>query len=423
MLSKYIPKHFAQAMIKHVVAVSLFFPYVYSARENLYYQDFILANFFAVLAMIFIFTSWKLDLRKNGILLAGMGILLIAYNVCFTYMNYHYHHWYGEQINTTIIFLFFMVLLMVKDVHALIDNNVIRSIIHMMVITNVLAIGYRLITNQNRILIMNNYVRLDKFTDEVSAPQYSWLYIHKSQYALILVLCIAFCVVYRKLFRNVFTYLLSLGVLIFALYLSDTYTSMAAATLIFIGQFLDYLWKAKWWKKLISFLGFGIPGILFCLKLLNTINKNRNILTLGSRNSIWKASIELISNNANGMINFNFGVDTFYCARIPSGWPFDSYNCHNVFLNQMFRFSIIVGGLFTLLFLTIFLFSFKRNFSFTTIFIEISLFIPLCMDNAMTNIELSLFIPSLFILFFNNPNNINKKPVMLNKSTSNRDDG
>ena len=206
MLSNYIPKRFAPTLIKHVVAVSLFIPYFYSKSFNYFYQDYILANFFAILAMICIFTSWKLDLRKNGILLAGMSILLIAYNVCATYMNYNYHHWYGEQINTTISFLFFMVLLMVKDPHALIDSNTIRSIIHMMVITNVLAIGYRLITEQNRILFMNNLVRRDKY-EEIYSAQYSWLYMHKSQYALILVLCIAFCVVYRKMFRNMLTYL------------------------------------------------------------------------------------------------------------------------------------------------------------------------------------------------------------------------
>lgn len=402
MLSNYIPKRFAQAMIKHVVAASLFFPYIYSARENCFYQDFILANFFAILAMVFIFTSWKLDLRKNGILLAGMGILLICYNGWFTYMNRTYHHWYGEQINTTIIFLFFMVLLMVKDVHALIDSNLIRSIIHMMVITNILAIGYRLITEQNRILFMNNYVRLDKFTDEVSAPQYSWLYVHKSQYALILVLCIAFCVVYRKLFRNIFTYMLSLGVLIFALYLSDTYTSMAAAALIFIGQFLDYLWKAKWWKKLVAAVVLGVPGIFGCVKLYRKISENRNLSNLGYRTEIWKGSWENIIKNPNGMMNYSMGVDKLVYGRHSNGWRKRTYNCHNVFMNQMFRYSIPVGGIFTLLFLMILIFAIKRNFSFTTLSIAVALIIPLCMDYALTNVEFILFITLIFIMFFRN---------------------
>lgn len=399
MLSNYIPKRFAPALIKHVIAVSLFFPYIYSTRDNFYYPDFILAIFFAILAMIAIFTSWKLDLRKNGILLAGMGILLVAYNVCFTYMNYHYHHWYGEQINTTICFLFFMVLLMVKDIHALIDSNMIRSIIHMMVTTNVLAIGYRLITDQNRILIMNNYVRLDKYED-VMAPQYSWLYFHKSQYALILVLCIAFCVVYRKMFRNVGTYLLSLGVLLFALYLSDTYTSMVAAGLIFVGQFLDYLRKAKWWKKLVAAVLIGIPGITSCLILYEVIDKNRNLLTLGSRTMIWKASLENIKNNPLGKINFSMGIDRFIYFVHSTGTTNKTYNCHNVFMNQMFRYSIPVGGIFTLLFLIVLLFAIRHHCSCTTIFIAFALIIPLCMDYSLTNVELTLFVMLFVIMFF-----------------------
>lgn len=401
MLSNYVPKRFATAMIKHVVAVSLFIPYFYCKDGNYYYQDYILANFFAILAMICIFTSWKLDLRKNGILLAGMGILLIAYNVCATYMNYNYHHWYGEQINTTISFLFFMVLLMVKDPHALIDSNTIRSIIHMMVITNVLAIGYRLITGQNRILFMNNLVRRDKYVD-IMAPQFSWLYMHKSQYALILVLCIAFCVVYRKMFRNLLTYLMSLGVLVWALYLSDSYTSMVAAALIFVGQFLDYLCKVKWWKKLVGGVAMGVPGVIGCLKLYEVIGENRDLLTLGGRTLIWKGSLETIINNPNGMMNFVMGGDRFIYNIHSDGWKMKAYNCHNVFLNQMFRYSIPIGGFFTFLFLMVLLFALKRNLSFTTLFIEAALLIPLCMDYSLTSAELTILVTLLCIIFFTN---------------------
>ena len=286
MLSKYIPKRFAQAMIKHVVAVSLFFPYFYSFRGNFFYQDFILANFFAVLAMIFIFTSWKLDLKKNGILLAGMGILLIMYNGWATYMNHTYHHWYGEQINTTIIFLFFMVLLMVKDIHALIDSNMIRSIIHMMVITNVLSIAYRLFTGNNGILIMNHDIGLVKHLGNLS-DQYSWLYYHKSQYAFVLVISIAFCVVYRKLFRNQFTYILTLAILCFALYLSDTYASIIATAFIFLGQFLDYLWKANLRKKVVGMLLIGIPGLIGVFNLYKIIQNSRNLSNMNGRTDIW----------------------------------------------------------------------------------------------------------------------------------------
>lgn len=406
MLSKYIPKRYATAMLKHVVAVSLFFPYVYSKSANFFYADFILANFFAILAMIFILTSWKLDFKKNGILLAGMGILLIAYNVCATYMNYNYHHWYGEQINTTISFLLFMVLLMVKEPHALIDTATIRSIIHMMVITNVISIAYRLFTGYNSLFFMNDYAKTVTNFEE-TADQYSWLYLHKSQYALILVVCIAFCVVYRKIFRNIVTYLMALGVLLYSLYLSDTYTSMAAVALIFVGQFLDCLLKANWWKKLVALFLIIILGLIFCNILYEIFSKNRNLLTLNDRTLIWKASCENIINNPYGMINFEMGIDSFNYNILPNGWFQGTYNCHNVFLNHMFRFSILVGCIFLLLYLFIFIFSLIQNTRFLCIGIYFSITIPLCMDYSMLCSELTLILLMLYFLFFhNNQHNI-----------------
>lgn len=399
MLTKYIPKRYAQALLKHVVAVSLFIPYIYSKTNNVWYQDFILANAFAILTMITIISSWKLEFKKNGIFLAGLGILLLAYNIVSTYMNYKYHHWYGEQINTTICFLFFMLLLMVKDSHALFDSTFLRSVIHMMVTSNVLAIGYRLITEQNRILFMNNYVRLDKYEDYTS-PQYSWVYMHKCQYAFILVLCIAFCVVYRKLFRNMLTYLLSLGVLLFALYLSDTYTSMAACTLIFAGLFMDYLWKAKWWKKLIAAVGIGIPGMVACVHLYNKIGAERDFLTLGYRKYIWSVSWDTITTNPNGLIDFVMGGDMYSSYVEELGYAFQTYNAHNVFMNQMLRFSVPVGGIFLAIIVMLCLFSLKRKPSFLTLGIWGSLIIPWCMDYSMTCAETTVFLFIIYCFFF-----------------------
>lgn len=292
-----------------------------------------------------------------------------------------------------------MVLLMVKDVHALIDNSVIRSIIHMMVISNVLAIGYRLITENNRLWIMNNYVRIDKFKADMS-PLYSWLYVHKCQYAFILLLCIAFFVIHRKSFCNLFTYLLSLGVLIFALYLSDTYTSMAAAALIFVGQFMDYLCKTKWWKKLIAAVLIGIPGCIGFNKLYEIISVERNLSTLGSRTLIWKVSIEHIVNNPNGLFDFIMGVDTYKYFHPKLGYYLYAYNCHNVFLIYMFRFSILVGGIFLSIIILLFLISLKRKPSFLTLCIWIAFFISWSMDYSMTCSETTISMLIFFLLFF-----------------------
>lgn len=398
MLEKYIPKRFATAMIKHVIAATLFFPYIYSHNNNVYYQDFVLPNFFAILAMVFIFTSWKLDFKRNAIFVSGLGILLLAYNVCATYMNVKYHHWYGEQINTTISFLFFMVLLMVKDIHALINTATIKATIHMIVASNVCAICFRLFTGFNRVVLINDWLKLEKYPEELQA-QFAWLYGHKSEYGLLLVLCVAFFVTYRKLFKNIFTYVLSLCVLFAALYVSDSYTAMGAAMLIFVGQFLDYLVTAKWWKKLIAAVVIPVPVILVVKEFLQRLGENRDILTLGNRTKIWKYFVEYIKAHPTGTTE-DYGSSVYYIEDWAEWGGISINNAHNVFLNHMLRFSIPVGGLFIALCCIIVIFSIKRRFSLTTPCIWGALFIPMMMDNSLTTICLPYILALTFILFF-----------------------
>ena len=399
MLEKYIPKKFATAMIKHVIAVTLFFPYFYAKNDNPAYADFVLANFFAILAMVFICTSWKLEFKRNAIFVTGLSILLVAYNVCATYMNVKYHHWYGEQINTTIAFLFFIVLLLVKDIHALIDSSTIKATIHMIVASNVLAICYRVFTGYNRLRFMNDWVDLTTYPNtEKLQEQFAWLYGHKCEYGLMLMLSVAFCVIYRKHFHNFFTYVLSLGVLFVALYLSDSYTALGSALLIFVGQFLDYLQKAKWHHKIIAVLSISLPFLLFIKTLYIQIDNNRNLLSFGYRPLIWNTFIDLIKQNPNG-INDNFGATQYMTKFWGTGASYAN-NCHNVFLNHMFRFSIPVGGIYSAIIFLIFLFAIKKQFSFKTLFIWLALFISMTMDSALASLELPFLMIIIFILFF-----------------------
>lgn len=259
MLSQYIPKRYATALLKHIIAVSLFFPYFYSHNMNMFYQDFILSNFFAVLSILVILFSWKLDLSKNVILLFGLGLLLIAYNVFATYMNYNYHHWYGEQINTTISFLLFIILLMVRDTHAILDTSTIKATIHMIVTSNVLAIAFHLFTKSNKLFFINDRIDIVMFSEDFLVNQFSWLYGHKSQYGMILLLCTSFLTINRTYFRNIFTYIISQGILIFCIYLSDSYTSLIGVFIILTGLCLDYICSLKFKQKLLVFL-LAIPS-------------------------------------------------------------------------------------------------------------------------------------------------------------------
>ena len=121
-------------------------------------------------------------------------------------------------------------------------------------------------------------------------------------------------------------------------------------------------------------------------------------MTLGSRTYIWKASVEQIKQNPYGITD-TFGDAQFVIIQ-HEYWPVYSNNCHNVFLNHMFRFSILVGGIYSALFVLIVLFAAKRNFSIQTIFIWIALFVPMTMDHALTIIEFTFLLLIVFIMFF-----------------------
>jgi len=393
MLEKHIPKRFANALLKHVLAVTLFIPYYYSKSYNIYFPDFILATFFSTLCLVTICTSWKPDFRRNGLVAGTLCILLLAYNTYATHMNYHYHHWYGDQINTTLAFLFFIALLLVQDSHELADDGLIKSAIHMIVLSNILSLGYRALDKYAYLFFFNTEVRMDGF--HFSEKQYSWLYSYKCEYAFLLLLCIAFFIVYKKHFRNTLTYCFSQSILLIALYFTTTHVAMVGALIIFGAQFMDYWWKTGWKMKLSSLAIAIIPFTFVVKELYEKIIVSRNIMTLNSRTFIWSSFIEYIKTVPGG-IGASFGN-----AMFPVGDNFFSTNnAHNVFLNHAFRFSIPVGILYTLLILAIILFSFIKKPSFLTLGIWVALLIAMMMDQALNTVDLSFVLFLLYLIFF-----------------------
>ena len=169
---------------------------------------------------------------------------------------------------------------------------------------------------------------------------------------------------------------------------------MVAALIIFAAQFMDYWWKAKWKVKLVSLALFPLPFGFLAKELYARIAEDRDILTLGSRTLIWDAFIQHITENPNG-IDSVFGSTLF-----PVTEHFHTNNCHNVFLNHMFRFSIPVGVIFSIIFLVIILFSLIKNFSFLTLGIWVALLIPMTMDYALFTSELPFLLFVLYCMFF-----------------------
>ena len=146
--------------------------------------------------------------------------------------------------------------------------------------------------------------------------------------------------------------------------------------------------------KLISLAVVSVSLAYVVKALYVRINENRNMATLGSRTMIWEAFIGHIQEHPHG-VGMEFSEPVFQVTE----WFFTN-NCHNVFMNHMFRFSIPVGMIFTLMFAVIIIFSIIKKFSFLTIGIWIALLIPMCMDYSLFASELPFFLFIVYCMFF-----------------------
>ena len=209
-----------------------------------------------------------------------------------------------------------------------------------------------------------------------------------------LLLFISLFVTYRKVFPNKLTYYLSLLVLLYAIYISHTYTALFASLLIFAGCIMDYLRPRLSSIKKRYFL-LLIPLVLIATYFIYRMSLERNILNLGGRLNIWKESINQILQYSEGVGDL-FGGISF---EVP-GLSFEVYNCHNFFLNIMYRFSLPAGLCFAVIFLLIIIFSLKKKFSFLTAGIWAALMISLCMDYAFLTTDLPITMVMLYCLFF-----------------------
>lgn len=125
------------------------------------------------------------------------------------------------------------------------------------------------------------------------------------------------------------------------------------------------------------------------------MSKERDVLSLGLRTYIWTESIKKILNNPLG-IGSAFEETHF---SVP-GISYEVYNCHNVFLNEMWRFSLPVGLLFTLFIFCIIIYSLKKHFSFINLGIWMALLIALNMDYSLLGNDFAIFFFYIYCIFF-----------------------
>ena len=379
-------------MLKLVIVVSLICPIFTSSTGSQYYPDFMLTNVFVLLFIIVTTIQKNFSFAQNKIYLCLIICGILLYNIVSLYMNSRYLGMYGSQINVTIAFLFFCALIGSKKLDYFNKGKLIDFFIWVIVITNIIGIivyflGY------GGISFLNGQINFQEINPDYYERRCNWIFLHKSQYAFILVLFLGLVVTYRDRFRSRVRLFLSIAVLMVGLVISHTYTSLIASLLIFAGLLLDFL-RSKIYAFKWKYLLFLLPIIVAGGVLLLFMVKERNLSTLGGRIPIWLNSVNMLKEYPNGL-GSALGLVGF---DVP-GISFQAFNCHNYFLNQMLCFSIPVGLCFLFTFIVVLLFLFKQKISFFTLGIWAALLIPLNMDYALTIVELPIVLFTMFCIF------------------------
>lgn len=381
-------------ILKSAFVLMLLFPAFYSpytdVYQSAYYAGFSWAYFMLVLYML-LQLVWN---RKKLLRLSAAGALflggLLLYNILSLYFNHKYLGWYWEQINNTVAFLFMGVLL---GVQARLDGGKHDNILFLMrciVISNVGSIIYYLLGYTN-LLICNNQFILFELPDNFYETRHYWIYSHKSEYALMLVAFLALFVAYRKKLKNRVTFALSAAVLLFCLYLTHSWTGIAGVFLIIAGGVMDQVnWKEFRPKK--WHFAVGAVFLAAAAAVAWEVLSERNLMTLGDRVPIWQAVWQTILKYPQGW-GMRFGTSMM---QVYDGFMVN--NAHNVFLNQMLRFSIPVGVCFTLLFLGIVIYTLVKGRSFLLAGAWLALLILLDMDYSMMSLQMGLLFLIIYLI-------------------------
>lgn len=393
---KYMKKHPQISMTALIVffICALLTPVYFTKVASPYYPEIILSNIFLIVcALALFFTADKNKKGRNRLFIWLIFSFIVLYDLFFIFYITRTGQWSYEAVNVTISFLAFIILLSL-DTERLFKKYHVPEILIVTILVSVIVsiVVYHL--GYTSVSFLNGTVTFTPHDPNYYETRFSWFFFHKSQYCFFLLLSIALFVRYRDVFKSKILFYLSVAVLLYGIYISHTYTALFASLFIFAGAIADYLLPrlSKIRKQYFLLL---IPPVCAALYFVYRMSRERNIWNLGGRLNIWKESV-------NQILQYTEGIGDLFGGRafpVP-GLTFEVYNCHNYFLNIMYRFSLPAGLFFALIFLTIIIFSLKKHFSFFTAGIWISLLISLGMDYALLTTDLPITLFMLYCLFF-----------------------
>lgn len=392
-------------VVKLFLFVALFCPIsttMAGSKHKVYYQEFLLVNavilVFMLLYLIATIVYKRLN-QDNKVFCIKYLIAILSYGF-FYWLMMDNIQWKWEGINAMISFGFFLLLMCGRNAEWIEKYHVIEFTNRSIVISNLIGIfvylkGYASVYWYNfkfkLVLPQANYLYEKRF---------NWIYYHKSQYAFMILLSIAFVLIYRDKFINKITFGCSLLILSICLYISHVNAAIVGGGLLLGSFVLDWLVKnsSKINKKILL---IGIPVCLLAVvvvarALFLKIAAERSVATLGSRTSIWKNVGQYILANPGGIGN-NFAEEKIALTDLGGGLV---NNGHNIFLNEMLRFSIPVGVCFIILFALIVIYSLEKKFSFFALGIWGAVMMSVSMDYAVMVSGWTLMLFFFYMIFF-----------------------
>ena len=377
-----------------------------------YYQEFLLVNaVIAVFMVLYLASTWGQHRweKENKIFCIKYFVAIVAY-LFFYWLMYEHIQWKWEGLNACISFGFFLFLMSGKNKDWIDKYHIIEFASGSIIISNLIGImvylkGYASVYWYNFkfqfLLPQANYYYERRF---------NWIYYHKSQYAFMLLLSLAFVLTYRHKFKNKFLFCFSVAELMVCLFISHVNAAIVGGGLLPCSFVLDLIIKN--YKRINkAFFVVGIPvclGAVFAVAriLFLKIAAERSVTTLGSRTYIWKNVGQYILAHPEGMGN-KFAAEKI---ALPDSGGALVNNGHNIFLNEMLRFSLPVGICFVILFALIIIYSLEKKFSVFTLGIWVAVMISVNMDYAVMASGWTLMLFFFYMIFFLEPGKDKRKP-------------
>lgn len=384
----------ASILIKLIIVTTIFFPirdqYI---KKGIYYTTFALPVFVTWGLIFYLGLAGKAKKEKSKFMWIYLGFLAL-YLGTILFFDFFFHHYYWELFHKAAAFLLVPLFWYMLPAGFFERNKVLSFLLGTIVISCIISI-ILYYAGIDRILFDKSSL-IPRIIHHGEATTYmdkrlTFTYPHKSEYGVFLVLYSALCLKFKDIFKNRFLFAGAVFTLVFTAYLTNSVAALACVAVVLAGY---ALWKIPWGKlhlvyKVvlggISVLVLGVMGAYG----YHYVAAKRDLISMGSRFPIWKASIAAILDNPAG-IGMEFDKLVLWnTAR----------NCHNVFLVEMLWHSIPAGILFILLFFVMMAKSFWKYGVFSAA-VWTGLLGMLCIDYSIKDFNLPMLVLCLYLLFF-----------------------